>query len=237
MTFHNIISAPIIGPPFDSFDGQDYLQAANDLRNVFLRKPSDADLLRLLKSQQESSYSYVGVGATADESAIPPGYVIDRMRVTLGRGESIFAATKQGLAAWSQFDLGWCEAWPRTTPIRTGEVVAVVAWAMGLCWTNASRIVYVVDEPAGQGDDATIKFGFAYGTLPGHVEMGEELFLVEWNRATDVVTYSILAFSRPRQPLARLGRPLVRRLQRRFREDSAAAMERYVQRNMRATSH
>lgn len=204
------------------------MQTVNDLRNVFLRKPNDADLLRLLKSQHKLPYSYVGVGATADESAIPSGYVVDRMQMALGRGESIFAATKQGLAAWAQFDLGWCEAWPRNTPIRSGEVVAVVARSMGLWWANATRIAYVVDESAGKAGDEIVKFGFAYGTLPGHVEMGEELFLVEWDRATDAVTYSILAFSRPRHPLAKIGRPLVRRLQRRFREDSAAAMLQWV---------
>jgi uncharacterized protein (UPF0548 family) len=213
------------------------LQTVNDLRNVFLRKPNDADLLRLLKSQQQLPYSYVGVGATADESAIPSGYVVDRMQVALGSGESIFAATKQGLAAWAQFDLGWCEAWPRETPIRSGEVVAVVARAMGLWWVNATRIAYVVDEGTGKAGDETVKFGFAYGTLPGHVEMGEELFLVEWDRATDAVAYSILAFSRPRHPLARLGRPLVRRLQRRFREDSATAMLRWVKKARLVTAN
>lgn len=191
-------------------------------------------MLRLLKSQHKLPYSYVGVGATADESAIPSGYVVDRMQMALGRGESIFAATKQGLAAWAQFDLGWCEAWPRETPIRSGEVVAVVARSMGLWWTNATRIVYVVDEPVESTEGVVTKFGFAYGTLPGHVEMGEELFLIEWDQVTDAVTYTILAFSRPRHLLARLGGPLVRRLQKRFREDSAAAMQRWVKRTVAA---
>lgn len=205
--------------------------------NPGLRRPSDESLQRFLKRQRWLPFTYESVGATAPGWDIAARYVVDRQRFVLGNGRELFQIARQGIETWSHFDLGWCEAWPRTTPIRTGEVVAVVAWAMGLCWTNASRIVYVVDEPAGQGDAETIKFGFAYGTLPGHVEMGEELFLIEWNRATDVVAYSILAFSRPRHPLARLGRLAARRLQRRFREDSAAAMERYVQRNMRATSH
>jgi uncharacterized protein (UPF0548 family) len=69
---------------------------------------------------------------------------------------------------------------------------------------------------------------FAYGTLPGHAESGEERFLVEWDRTTDAVHYDILAFSRPRHPLARLGYPLTRRVQRRFARDSATAMRRAV---------
>lgn len=41
-----------------------------------------------------------------------------------------------------------------------------------------------------------------------HAESGEERFTVEWNRNDDIVWYDILAFSRPRQMLAKLGYPL-----------------------------
>ncbi|HEV3306332.1 MAG TPA: DUF1990 family protein [Candidatus Sulfotelmatobacter sp.] len=71
---------------------------------------------------------------------------------------------------------------------------------------------------------ATKRFGFAYGTLGEHAESGEERFTVEWSRDDDSVWYDILAFSRPRQMLARLGYPLSRLLQKRFAEDSKAAV-------------
>jgi uncharacterized protein (UPF0548 family) len=80
-----------------------------------------------------------------------------------------------------------------------------------------ARIVYVIEEPR--------RFGFAYGTLPGHMAIGEERFLIEWN-ADDDVYYDVLAFSRARHPLMKLGYPLVRRLQKRFGRESAAAMRR-----------
>lgn len=51
-----------------------------------------------------------------------------------------------------------------------------------------ARVVYVVDEPN--------RRGFAYGTLPGHAERGEEAFLVQ--RGDDgAVSVVIRAFSRP----------------------------------------
>ena len=109
--------------------------------------------------------------------------------------------------------------WLSDTPIKSGEVVAVIGRAIGLWWLNSCRIVYVVDE---SGPNS--KFGFAYGTLPGHVESGEERFLIEWNRADDCVWYDILAFSRPNHMLTRLGYPMVRRAQKRFGRDSAASM-------------
>jgi uncharacterized protein (UPF0548 family) len=98
--------------------------------------------------------------------------------------------------------------------------VAVVARSLGLWWLNACRVVYVMGEKD--------KFGFAYGTQPGHAESGEERFLVEWDRADGGVWYDILAFSRPRHPLARLGYPWTRWVQRRFARDSGAAMVRAV---------
>ena len=91
---------------------------------------------------------------------------------------------------------------------------------------NACRMVYVVDESG-----PIRRFGFACGTLPGHVESGEERFLVEWHRDTDRVWYDILAFSRPNHLLTRLGYPLIRRSQRRFARDSAVSMVSAVVKN------
>jgi uncharacterized protein (UPF0548 family) len=68
------------------------------------------------------------------------------------------------------------------------------------------------------------RFGFAYGTLPDHVERGEERFIVEWLLKDDSVWYDILAFSQPRHPLVRFSSPLARVLQNRFVRDSKRRM-------------
>jgi uncharacterized protein (UPF0548 family) len=77
-------------------------------------------------------------------------------------------------------------------------------------------------------DGPVRRFGLAWGTLPDHAASGEERFLLEWDRDERGVWYDILAFSRPRHPLARLGYPWVRRIQRHFGRESAAAMRRAV---------
>jgi uncharacterized protein (UPF0548 family) len=148
---------------------------------------------------------------------------VDRTRIKLGEGEIRFLAAKTALRRWEHFRLGWAEAWPPEAPIQVGQVVAVVAQTFGLWWLNACRIVSVVDDPG-----PVRRVGFAYGTLPGHVESGEERFLVEWDQEDGGVWYDILAFSRPRHALARLGYPCARRVQKRFARDSAAAMVRAV---------
>ena len=186
-----------------------------------LRKPSKESIHRFLKRQADLDFSYPAVGATA--TSTPACYVTDRTRIMLGSSESIFLSAKAALQRWEHFRLGWVQAWPSDTPSQSGEVVALMAWAAGLWTLNCCRIVYVVDESG-----PISKFGFAYGTLPGHVERGEELFLIEWDQSTNTVWYDILAFSRPNHFLTQLGYPLVRRTQKRFGRDSAAAMFRAV---------
>jgi uncharacterized protein (UPF0548 family) len=183
-----------------------------------VRKPTPELMRRYIAAQSKLKFTYSAVGATA--TTPPANFLVDHTRVELGQGAALYQQARRALAEWNQFALGWLEAWPTDTPIAAGETVAVVARAFGLWWINAARIVYVVDEKT----DAASRFGFAYGTLPGHVEAGEERFLVEWDRATDRVYYDILAFSRPRHYLARINKWQVRRLQKRFAQRSAAAM-------------
>jgi uncharacterized protein (UPF0548 family) len=186
-----------------------------------LRKPS-ADALRgFLEAQSGLPFTYEAVGATAGTP--PAGYVVDRTRIKLGEGEPVFQSAIAAVRRWEQFRLGWVEAWPTDIPIRAGGVVAVTGRVVRTWWLNACRIVYVMDEAG-----PIARFGFAYGTLPGHLESGEERFLVEWDRNDGGVWYDIVAFSRPNHLFTRLGYPVVRRLQKRFGRDSAAAMLRAV---------
>lgn len=103
-----------------------------------------------------------------------------------------------------------------------GRTVVVQFRLFGLWWLNAARIVARFDSPR-EGSRALDRFGFAYGTLPCHVECGEERFEGE-RLDDDSVGYLVRASSRPRFWLARLAKPWVRKLQRRFVRDSQAAM-------------
>jgi len=69
------------------------------------------------------------------------------------------------------------------------------------------RVVYVVDEPR--------RRGFAYGTLAGHQESGEEAFMIE-HHDDDSVSFKVTAFSRPATRLAKIAGPLGAVVQRRI---------------------
>ena len=185
------------------------------------RKPSDEAIRHFLSDQGQLELTYLAVGETFGSP--PTGYVVDHTRIKLGEGRETFDAAVAALRRWDQFRLGWLEAGPEETPIEEGRVVAVVARAIGLWWMNACRIVSVLEE-----DGAISRFGFAYGTLPQHAGTGEERFLIEWDHADNSVWYDILAFSRPRHFLAKLGYPMVRITQKRFGRESSAAMRRAI---------
>lgn len=194
---------------------------------ITARRPTIDLVERFIATQSSQAYTYSGVGSTLNgppNNRYPNGYVVDHTRVQLGSGEAAFQAAKQAIERWEQFSLGWVSALPSDTPIVPHATVAVLVRNAWLWWLNAARIVYVIDS----SDDTATRFGFAYGTLPGHVESGEERFLVEWRHADHAVWYDILAFSRPRHLLTRIGKRQVRRMQKRFGQESAAAMQRAV---------
>ena len=185
---------------------------------ILLREPSDARIERFLDEQRALTFSYPEVGASREGA--PPGYPINHRRGRLGAGEGTFSRAFEALRGWKMYDLGWTKlCWP-DAPIAEGTVVGVLGRHFGLWSLNACRIAYVIDEEGPQMK----RYGFAFGTLPGHVERGEERFTVEWRRADDSVSYEVFAFARPAHPFAKLGPPFVRLIQRRFAADSLRSM-------------
>lgn len=182
---------------------------------ITFRPPKAVSLRRLFDEHRESPFSYPEVGATRGE--LPSGYDVDRASVCVGRGEDAFQRARTALLGWAHFSLPWVRLSPDGKP-EPGTLAAVTVWVHGTWWTNLTRVIYV--------DDDVDRFAFAYGTLALHAECGEECFEVKIDRGTGKVTYSLLAFSKPQHPLARLGRFWVRRFQARFREGSCDAVRR-----------
>lgn len=179
----------------------------------FRRQPSAAEIQQFISHQQDLQFSYPEVGAT--QLSPPAGYTVDHNRIRLGEGDETFKRAAAALKHWKQFDLGWVSVVPGEPPIKVGVTLAVQAQTFGLWSLNAVRIVYLISDAK--------RFGFAYGTLPDHVERGEERFLAE-QLEDGSVWYDLYAFSRPQHTLARLGYPVSRNLQKRFARESLVAM-------------
>ena len=186
-----------------------------------LHRPSLKDVERFLSESRDLPLSYEPVGLAR---ARRQGFVLDEQVAVLGSGDAVFARATAALLEWRQFELGWVELVPRPASISPGTVVAVMVRHLGFWSLNGCRVVYQIGVP---GDR---EFGCAYGTLTNHAESGEEIFRVSIHPETGEVSYTIRAVSKPRATLARLGYPVVRSLQARFRRDSAAAVRRAVAR-------
>ena len=182
-------------------------------------QPDEARIRTILSRQRAQGFSYSAVGASRGEP--PAGYDVIHDRADLGRGGSTFTRAVEGLRRWEMFLIPGIQlCWPNAA-IEPGSAVAVLIRHLGFWSLNFCKIVYVLDQDEG---GPVRRYGFAYGTLAEHAEKGEERFLIEWDRASDVISYDILSFSRPGHVMTWQGYPVARWLQRRFVRDSLAAM-------------
>ncbi len=164
-------------------------------------RPFEADRLRT----EPLTYDEVG----ASLGPLPADYHHLDREFVIGQGRAAFDDAAAALMRWG--------VQRRVTGIRVSAsadtveegAVAVVRLGWGPFALRAPvRIVAVVDEPG--------RRGFAYGTLPGHPECGEESFVLGYDEHGDdgPVTLRIRAFSRPSSVLTRLGGPIGRWVQR-----------------------
>ncbi len=184
-----------------------------------LVKPSEEGIRNFLADQQSLPFTYREVGATRrGRAGAPRGYPVNHYRVQLGTGAFVYARAVNALQSWTMYALCWTRLFPAGAPVGEGVAVCVLARHFGVWSLNANRIIYVIEERG-----RVERYGFAFGTLPGHSEQGEERFTIE-RRANDTVWYELLAFAKPKHVLARVGYLLTRSVQKRFARDSGEVM-------------
>lgn len=149
--------------------------------------------------------TYDQVGATS--GVLPAGYHHLNGLVTMGMGAARFADAAGAVLGWQMHLRSGLEVSASPGLVMPGAVVMIGLHAGPLRLSAPCRVVYVLDEPR--------RKGFAYGTLHGHPESGEEAFVIE-RADDDTVSFSVTAFSRPASDLARLAGPLGRLAQRRM---------------------
>lgn len=167
-------------------------------------KPSPAALQRLLEKAQDAEPTYPEVGATMREE-LPSGYRHDLYEAKLDGSDVVFERAVDGLRRWRAHLGAGVDVVPRDAPVAAKSSVLLMLRVGGLWAVAPCRIIYVIEEPD--------QFGLAYGTLPGHPEIGEAAFTVHRADASEAL-FRIRSFSRPADPLARAAAPLSRRVQR-----------------------
>jgi len=164
----------------------------------------------------QPTYSYLRATLTGVQ---PEGFHHDRYETVLGNGPETFQRAANGLRTWETHHVPGVRVFPKEQDIETGATVVVTLGTPLLSLAAPCRIVSVVDGPT--------RWGFAYGTLPGHPEQGEEAFIVSIS-PDETVRFEIVAFSRPGDPLVRLSGPIGRGIQKAGTNGYLRALRRYV---------
>ena len=142
--------------------------------------------------------TYEPRGRTLD-GPMPAGFHHLELERRLGHGDAAYERAAEAVMTYAaQRGIG-------LRPVATAPRAAVgvdILNRLGVAPVPC-RVVWAVEEP-----DRT---GFGYGTLTGHVESGEEGFLVE--RRGGEVYVVVRTYSRPEWTLARLAGPVFWRLQ------------------------
>ena len=151
-----------------------------------------------------AGYTYPEHGATR-AAPLPPGYRHVLRDAVIGAGPETLDRAAEALLTWRMHRAAGLTVLPgsaaRATP---GALVRLRIGWRALSLTAPCRVVYCLDQPRQRG--------FAYGTLPGHPERGEEAFILHLTDAGQV-RFRISAFSRPATALARAGGPVTALLQ------------------------
>jgi uncharacterized protein (UPF0548 family) len=150
-------------------------------------------------------FTYEAVGATRGTlDACPPGFRPMNVRTRIGEGEGVFRRAAEALLTWEMHrEMG---VGIDATADRAAPDVDVTVTLAGIL-TAPCRIIWTVEEPR--------RAGWAYGTLDGHPESGEEAFVVD-RTGDGTVWLTVAAFSRPEAWYARAGGPVTRAFQRAY---------------------
>lgn len=152
-------------------------------------RPSPALLAKELDAATMRAVTYDHVGSTIEPEQWPLRTTHSRS-VTIGHGQTMFEAACEGLRRWECHRGVGAFVFPDSAPLTLGTTLLVTLRLGPVSIIVPDRIVAVVDDATQSAEGTHRTFGFAYGTIEGHQERGEESYLVEKD-AQGVVTATI----------------------------------------------
>lgn len=154
-------------------------------------------------AERPGRVSYPDRGATRLRP-LPAGYHHLEHRVRVGHGRAAFETAGAAVVTFRLHRATGMRIRARHGVVRPGGRVEVGIGFGPLRIDAPCEVIWTAFEPG--------RVGFAYGTLDGHPECGEESFLVELAEDGSV-WFSVTAFSRPAAWYTRLAGPLIPVLQ------------------------
>jgi uncharacterized protein (UPF0548 family) len=170
-------------------------------------------------------FTYDEVGSTQYDET-PEGYHRLEYRERIGAGDEVFQRAADALLTWRMHRAAGIPVTATATPPQVGTdslgrlgpgmLIRRLRTRTQLGLAVPCRVVWVVNEPD--------RIGFAYGTLEGHPEAGEESFLI--TRDPDGIYFTVRAYSRGAAWYTRLAGPATRKAQHYAARRYTAALRR-----------
>lgn len=161
------------------------------------------ELPKEVRRALEAQLTYTDVGATLRKE-LPAGYRHTDRSVRVGKGRETFERAAEAIMSWD-IQRGAGLRVLASSDVVVEDAIAVVRLTVGPVKIDGpNRVVAVLEEQS--------RRGFAYGTVEGHPEEGEQLFLVEIDEG-ETVSFTVRSFSKRASLLALAGGPLNSRIQ------------------------
>ena len=167
-------------------------------------RPTEAQLDAMLARLAGRAVTYDHVGSTMQpDGGGRPRYW--KASLDVGRGRGDFERAVLGLHRWAAHRHIGATVHPPDASLVEGCDLVVMLKVGPFTALAPDRVVAVVEEPD--------RVAFAYGTLPGHPEIGEENFAVTLE-PDETVRCTIGVDAKPANVVMWIGAPVVKRMQR-----------------------
>ncbi|WP_369147916.1 DUF1990 family protein [Streptomyces sp. R44] len=173
----------------------------------------------LARPARRPGLTYREVGTTRTPEALPDGYHHLRHSAVVGHGRAAFETAGAAVTTWRMHRASGAGVHADADRAEPGARLEVSLGAGPLRFGVPCEVIWTAYEEN--------RIGFAYGTLAGHAECGEESFVVTLE-ADGTVRFTVTAFSRPATWYTRLAGPVIPRLQHAYARRLGRTLARLV---------
>jgi uncharacterized protein (UPF0548 family) len=204
-----------------------YSKDVTGLSSLRFSKPEDSEMAQLMSEWNSRDCNHSFSGASVNAPDLPDGvtgggFMITKTRRQVGSGQQAYKAAVDTVKQWTHLQL---PSWNCTTApaMKVGTTICsatqtVVPWSV-----LPARVTYMKEGSEKFEGGTGKRFAVGMCSLEGHQLAGEERFVVDM-LPDGSVWYDVFLFSKPDTLLALVSLPVVKLMQLRYVNDSAAAV-------------
>jgi uncharacterized protein (UPF0548 family) len=184
---------------------------------IWLSDPKLDKLNQILETQSQLQLSYEASDLLTNNSSMKT----TEYCMSVGTGLDAFEKAVLCLSQFAVHERAGFQVLKTSNSLEVNSCVLLKLSLFPFYITSVCRITNIISS--------SNTFGFTYGTLPHHIEVGEELFLIELTKTNNVL-FKIKTISRPGNKFAILVKPYSNHLQLKFNNRYLLSMKELIAR-------